>query len=95
MLVNADSTPCTYASGANCDTPSTPLACFSISPLGATPLLKQSVCNSYNISGKCGYAAGGSCKIADCADVDPTGANLTYCPAYLSTCVYDGQNCVT
>ena len=35
------------------------------------------------------------CSDAACADVATTVATLTFCTTYLSTCVYDGLNCVT
>ena len=54
---------------------------------------------AYTAGGKkCGYAFGssaGTCTDAICADVATDVANLTFCPNYLSTCVYDGLNCVT
>ena len=57
------------------------------------------MCAAYTLSSiKCGYAynsTGTTCSDAACSDVDPTSASQTTCKSYLSTCVYDGQGCVT
>ena len=56
------------------------------------------VCNAYKLPSRpCGYdstSTANVCSEIKCTDVDSSLASSTFCPSYLSTCVYDGVNCV-
>ena len=85
-------------SGASDCLPGNTSSCSTIEAFGATAAIKQTSCNAYTAnSKKCGYASTSSasgCSDAACTDVDTATASSTFCSAYLSTCLYDGQNCI-